>query len=147
MSLREGSPGQRAQLSQTKQKLLQRWKRGELAVAAETQVIPRHAAHTGPLPLSFTQQRLWFIDQLVPGSPVYNVSSAMRLTGVLNITILRESLNEIVRRHEILHTIFPAVDGKAAQVILPVLELAMPVVDLSTLPGSGPRGTGQIPGI
>ncbi|HJT56493.1 MAG TPA: amino acid adenylation domain-containing protein [Ktedonobacteraceae bacterium] len=135
MSSREDSHRQREQLSQTKQKLLQRWKQGELAVAAETQGIPRRASgRAGGLPLSFAQQRLWFIDQLLPGSPAYNVSSAMRLTGVLDIPIFQESLREIVRRHEILRTIFPTIDGKAMQVILPQLELPVPIIDLSGLP-------------
>ncbi len=135
MSSIEEPSTQKGQLSQTKQKLLQKWKRGELAATPDAQsIIPRHATHGEALPLSFAQQRLWFIDQLVPGSPVYNVSSAMRLTGTLNIAAFQKSLNDIVRRHEVLRASFPTVDGKATQRIRPTLELALPIVDLAHLP-------------
>src|SRR5437588_10194189 len=106
MSTTEEFSKRRGHLSQTKQALLQKWKRGELTGTPVTQVIPRRTVHS-PVPLSFAQQRLWFIDQLVPGNPVYNGSSAMRLAGPLNIAAFQESLNEIVRRHEILRTTFP----------------------------------------
>jgi amino acid adenylation domain-containing protein len=83
------------------------------------------------LPLSFAQQRLWFIDQVEPGNPAYNMPGAMRLTGKLNVAALEASLNEIVRRHESLRTAFVAVDGKPVQVIAPALSLSLPVEDLS----------------
>ncbi|MFZ6028539.1 MAG: amino acid adenylation domain-containing protein [Chloroflexota bacterium] len=91
--------------------------------------VPRKAA----MPLSFAQQRLWFLDQLEPNSPIYNLPGAVRLRGTLNVTTLEQSLNEIVRRHEDLRTIFTGKDGQAAQVILPELHLSLPVLDLSTL--------------
>jgi amino acid adenylation domain-containing protein/non-ribosomal peptide synthase protein (TIGR01720 family) len=87
-----------------------------------------------PLPLSYAQQRLWFLDQLEPGSPTYNLSIALRLTGVLDVSALEKSLVEIVRRHEILRTIFPAKDGRPVQVIVPALPLTLPVVDLRAIP-------------
>ncbi|HEX7733564.1 MAG TPA: amino acid adenylation domain-containing protein [Ktedonobacteraceae bacterium] len=134
MSSREEFSKRRSHLSQTKQALLQRWKQGEIAPAsaAPTQAIPRRTVH-GSVPLSFTQQRLWFIDQLVPGNPVYNASFAMRLNGALNREILQTALHEIVRRHEILRTTFPAVDGIVSQVITPDLSLPLPVTDLRAL--------------
>ncbi|MBD2559795.1 MULTISPECIES: non-ribosomal peptide synthetase [Nostoc] len=82
------------------------------------------------LPLSFAQQRLWFIDQLEPGSSLYNDTIAVRLTGTLNIAALAQSLNEIVQRHEALRTTFTTVDGQPVQVITPVLRLSLPIVDL-----------------
>ncbi|MBG1243498.1 non-ribosomal peptide synthetase [Nostoc sp. NZL] len=82
------------------------------------------------LPLSFAQQRLWFIDQLEPGSSLYNDTIAVRLTGRLNIAALAQSLNEIVQRHEALRTAFTTVDGQPVQVITPVLRLSLPIVDL-----------------
>ncbi len=68
-------------------------------------------------PLSFAQQRLWFLDQLEPGNPAYNIPAAFRLVGLLDIEALEKSLNEIVQRHEILRTTFTAVSGKAVQII------------------------------
>src|ERR1044072_4005234 len=68
------------------------------------------------VPLSFAQQRLWFLDQLTPGSSFYNISQAIRLRGHLDIKTLEASLSEVVRRHEILRTRFPMVDGMPAQV-------------------------------
>ena len=85
-------------------------------------------------PLSFAQQRLWFIDQLRPGDFVYNISTAFRLAGSLDIEILERSLNEIVRRHEALRTTFASVAGQPVQVIAPTLRLHMPIVDLARVP-------------
>lgn len=86
------------------------------------------------LPLSFAQQRLWFIDRLDPGSSVYNFPAAVRLNGPLNVAALKQSLDEIVRRHEALRTTFAFVDGRPVQVIAPVLTLTLPIVDLQELP-------------
>ena len=85
------------------------------------------------LPLSFAQQRLWFIDQLEPGS-VYNFPAAVRLKGQLNVAALKLSLNEIVKRHESLRTTFTTVDGRPVQVIAPHLTMALPILDLRELP-------------
>ena len=82
-------------------------------------------------PTSFAQQRLWFFDQLEPGSSVYNISTGFRVTGPLNVAALEQSLNEIVRRHEALRTTFGVADGQPVQVIAPNLTLALPMVDLS----------------
>ena len=87
-----------------------------------------------PLPLSFAQERLWFLEQLSPGSPAYNVPAAVRLAGTLDVTALAGSLREIVRHHEALRTRFAVVDGQPAQVVSPVAEAPMPLIDLSGLP-------------
>jgi amino acid adenylation domain-containing protein len=86
------------------------------------------------LPLSFAQQRLWFLDQLQPGSSAYNLSRAVRLQGQLNLAALEQSFNEIIRRHEALRTAFVSVDGEPKQVILPEVSITLPVVNLQTLP-------------
>ena len=86
------------------------------------------------LPLSFAQQRLWFLDQLQPGSPFYNLFAAVRLQGELNVSALEQSFNEIIRRHEALRTIFPNVNGKPVQVIVPAAKLALQFTDLRELP-------------
>ncbi|HEU0253264.1 MAG TPA: amino acid adenylation domain-containing protein, partial [Pyrinomonadaceae bacterium] len=88
------------------------------------------------LPLSFAQQRLWFIEQLEPTAAAYHISQAIRLTGDLNVEALRNTFNEIVRRHEVLRTVFVVNDGEPAQVIIPSLTVELPLVDLSALPES-----------
>ncbi len=87
-------------------------------------------------PLSFAQQRLWFLDQLEPGNLFYNIPTAVRLTGTLNVGALERSLNEIVRRHQVLRTTFAAVDGRPAQVIARELAIPLPITDLRNLPAS-----------
>jgi Condensation domain len=94
----------------------------------------RPVPRDGALPLSYAQQRLWFLEQLEPGVSAYNLSIAFRLTGILDVTAMEKSLGEIVRRHEILRTIFPARDGRPVQVIVPALSVTLPVVDLRALP-------------
>ncbi|GAB4192319.1 MAG: hypothetical protein OHK0022_06410 [Roseiflexaceae bacterium] len=86
------------------------------------------------VPLSFAQQRLWFLQQLEPDSPQYNLPSAVRLRGRLDIGALWRSLNTLVERHEILRTTFPVVNGEPVQLIAPALELDLPLVDLRGQP-------------
>ncbi|HEU5132804.1 MAG TPA: amino acid adenylation domain-containing protein, partial [Pyrinomonadaceae bacterium] len=86
------------------------------------------------LPLSFAQQRLWFLDQLEPGTAVYNCPAAVRFNGALNIAALKQSFNEVFRRHEVLRTRFTARDGNPIQVIASSLEVPLPIIDLSALP-------------
>ncbi len=86
-----------------------------------------------PLPLSFSQQRLWFLDQLEPASSLYNIPVAVRVRGELSVGALKGALHEIVRRHEVLRTVFQAIDGQPFQVVLPPFAPALPVVDLSGL--------------
>ena len=85
----------------------------------------------GRLPLSFAQQRLWFLDQLEPGSAVYNIPMALRLTGPLDWRRCSGAFSEIVRRHEALRTTFTLEDGVPVQVIRAGSGLPLPVVDLS----------------
>ncbi len=102
------------------------------AAAVPIQPAPRDSE----LPLSFAQQRLWFLDQLEPGNLFYNIPMAVRLTGTLDANALERALNEIVRRHESLRTTFAAHSGKPAQVIAPQLTIKTPIVDLRRLPAS-----------
>ncbi|HEX6288073.1 MAG TPA: amino acid adenylation domain-containing protein [Herpetosiphonaceae bacterium] len=133
MSAADNRSTRRSQLSPERQALLAQLKRGALAGVAKAPTIPRRAAE-GPIPLSFSQQRLWFLDQLAPGSASYNMPLALALTGSLNVAALERSLNELVGRHEILRTTFVTVDGQPQQVIQPVAPLPLPLVDLQTLP-------------
>ncbi|MEJ0096570.1 MAG: amino acid adenylation domain-containing protein [Methylocella sp.] len=95
------------------------------------------------MPLSFAQQRLWFLNQLEAGSAFYNMPAAVRLTGKLDVEALRRTLNEIVRRHEALRTRFASVDGAPTQIIAAALELALPLTDLSELPAAEAEGRAQ----
>jgi len=88
----------------------------------------------GELPLSFAQQRLWFLDQLSPDSPFYNIPAAVRVKGDLNIEALEKSLQEIIRRHEILRTVFINRDGEPVQVIFEERNFRLPVTDLRKTP-------------
>jgi amino acid adenylation domain-containing protein len=86
-----------------------------------------------PLPLSFAQQRLWFLDRLESGSSFYNVPTAVRLKGPLNVVALEQSFKEIIRRHEILRTSFHEVEGKPVQVIAHSVSLPLQVEDFRGL--------------
>ncbi|HXM48142.1 MAG TPA: amino acid adenylation domain-containing protein [Pyrinomonadaceae bacterium] len=91
------------------------------------------AARERELPLSFSQQRLWFLNELETNSSFYNIPAAVRLEGELNVVALEQTLSEIVRRHEILRTTYASVNGHAVQVIGDVGEVRLPVLDLSGL--------------
>ncbi len=86
------------------------------------------------LPLSFAQQRLWFIDHLEPGAPLYNIASAVRMIGKLDIAALETAFNDIIARHEVLRATFHTVNGKPRQIIHPRASLRIQVVDLCSLP-------------
>ncbi len=85
------------------------------------------------MPLSFAQQRLWFLAQIESNSPAYNLASALRLDGNLDIKALEESLTEIIQRHEVLRTSFNNVNGKPVQVIHSSLNFEIPIINLSFL--------------
>ncbi|WP_342374022.1 non-ribosomal peptide synthase/polyketide synthase [Myxococcus stipitatus] len=88
----------------------------------------------GAAPLSFTQQRLWFLQQLEPSSPVYNIPAALRLEGALDVGLLRRCFDLLVERHEALRTRVTHVEGQPVQVIAPARAVELPVVDLRDLP-------------
>ncbi|HEY6186087.1 MAG TPA: amino acid adenylation domain-containing protein [Pyrinomonadaceae bacterium] len=96
----------------------------------QVSVITR-VARDAHLPLSFAQQRLWFIHQLEPNNPTYHIASAIKIKGSLAVEALEQSLAEIVRRHEVLRTSFVVIDGQPVQVIAPDARFTLPVVDLS----------------
>jgi len=125
----------RAQLSGEKLTLLEKRLQGQVAEADKATGIPRRAI-LSPAPLSFAQQRLWFLDQLEPGNPFYNIPIALRLTGSLSMKALEQSLNEMIRRHETLRTTFTVVGDRPMQVIAPSLTMSQPQVDLTSLPKS-----------
>jgi amino acid adenylation domain-containing protein len=120
--LAELTPDQRAQLER---RLMQ------MSAARGTERIPRRPMFS-PCPLSFAQQRLWFLHQLEPLSPFYNVPKALRLVGSLDVPALQRTLDSIVARHEVLRTTYEAVDGRPMQMIAADRPAEMAVIDLST---------------
>lgn len=94
------------------------------------------AAEALPFPLSFAQQRMWFLDQLEPDGSVYNIPIGVRLRGPLHVESLERSLNEIVRRHEALRAGFPSVGGRPLQLISASLTLSLSVADLTGFPAA-----------
>lgn len=93
-----------------------------------SKISPRENPATAPL--SFPQARLWFLDQLQPGSDVYNIPAVVRIAGRLNVTALEQSLNEIVQRHEALRTTFTTVDRQPVQIIHSNQNLTVPIINL-----------------
>ncbi|WAM30215.1 non-ribosomal peptide synthetase [Myxococcus sp. NMCA1] len=91
------------------------------------------AGRDGSVPLSFAQQRLWFLDQLNPGDVSYNMPSALRLSGMLDVEALRRAVSAMVERHEALRTTFQSVAGEPRQVIHPPHDTVVEVVDLSDI--------------
>nr|QEO74426.1 condensation domain-containing protein [uncultured bacterium] len=122
------TPELRDELARNKQEILAWLRRLEPHVAPLLPV-PR----TGELPLSFTQQSLWFLDQLEPGNPFYNIFDAVDVEGPLDVAAMQRSLQEVARRHETLRTTFPCQEGRPLQRIHPALDLPLPMVDLSSL--------------
>ena len=88
----------------------------------------------GELPLSFSQQRMWFFEQLASGSGAFNIALGVRLTGALNVSALEQTFREIIRRHEALRTVFPQTNSQPVQIIQPPGMFNLPIVDLSALP-------------
>jgi amino acid adenylation domain-containing protein len=85
-------------------------------------------------PCSFDQERLWFIDQMEPGNPAYNIHTTTRLRGPLDLDRMRRAVNRVIARHEVLRTTFQVVDEQPVQVVAPRLEIDLPVVDLTGVP-------------
>lgn len=127
------TPALRAELVARKTEMIALLRQAALVKANLFSPIKR-VPREGDLPLSFAQERLWFLDQLAPGNPGHNLTSALRLRFPLNVPALHRSLNEIARRHETLCTTFVVVDGQPVQRIVSSLDLALPMVDLRSLP-------------
>jgi amino acid adenylation domain-containing protein len=122
-------------MSIEKAELFDRLLRKKRIDVPRSQTITRRQAQ-GPCQLSFAQQRLWFLDQLEPGRILYNIHIALRISGLLNLTALGQSFDEILRRHEALRTTFSIVDDVPVQVIAPPSRLELPVLDLSASTGA-----------
>ncbi|HEY6118736.1 MAG TPA: condensation domain-containing protein, partial [Pyrinomonadaceae bacterium] len=97
------------------------------------QMLRTRTENTKTVPLSFAQQRLWFLDQLDPGSAFYNISRAIRLKGALNLHALRQALNVVVSRHESLRTNFTSIQGEPVQVVAARRDIELQSMDLREL--------------
>lgn len=122
-----------AELPPERRAVLERLLKDEGVSAPPLSTLPPRR-DTDVVPLSFTQQRLWFLDQLEPGNPAYNMTLNLRLTGPLQVAALERSLGEVIRRHEVLRTTFPIVDGQVVQKIWPAPTFTLPVLDLQEYP-------------
>jgi amino acid adenylation domain-containing protein len=116
-------------LSSVKKALLQKRLRVKELGATIDVLIPKRLEHT-PAVLSSMQQRLWYLDQLEPGAAVYNIPSAFRLSGKLNIDALQNSINEIVNRYDILRTSYLLEEEKVVPVVSPASSVKIPVVNI-----------------
>ena len=128
-----------AELSPERRRLLELLLKDKGIDLGRSGTIPRRGEE-GLAPLSFSQQRLWFLDQLEPGSSAYNIPSAVRVEGALDLAIFACCLGEVVRRHEILRTTFHAVQGEPLQVVEPLVPLPLHLIDLAGLAEEA-RGT------
>ncbi|MCT7951959.1 amino acid adenylation domain-containing protein [Ancylothrix sp. C2] len=107
-----------------------------MVVEKNTNSLPDQETEVFIFPASFAQNRLWFLNQLAPANPFYNVTAGLQITGPLNITALQQTLNEIIRRHETLRTTFVMQNGQLLQLIHPNLTLPLPIINLQNIPAT-----------
>jgi hypothetical protein len=123
---------ERSTISEFAAEIEERLRGGEAVAAPPFRKVERDAN----LPLSFAQQRLWFLNQVEPDSSSYNVPLAIQLQGNLDLKALEQTLSEIVRRHEVLRTTFRPIDGQPVQVISPPYSFHLEVEQLQDVPES-----------
>jgi amino acid adenylation domain-containing protein len=123
----------KAELQTRKEEILQLIRQvNSFSIPTQETILP--VPRTENISLSYAQQRLWFLAQLEPENPFYNQATALKLTGQLNIPILKQSLEELLKRHEPLRTTFSTNSaGKTAQIIHPSAEIPLPIIDLEQL--------------
>ena len=132
-----------AELPAARQKLLlRRLKARQESRGERLRPSPRRRSGE-PFPLSASQERLWFLDQLTPGTAAFNIPTGLRLVGDLDPSLLAAALAATVRRHESLRTVFPAVDDRAVQKVLPHLEVPLPLIDLRRLAATARQATAR----
>ena len=123
------------ELSVEKRQLLDRFLKSAGLNLTDAVIIPQ-PRDTDTFPCSFAQERLWFLDQLEPNQPIYNIPDTHSFKGPLDLEAMQRSLSEIVRRHELLRTTFQMVDGKPMQVIAPPPPFPLQVIDITHLPNA-----------
>src|SRR3989442_619268 len=128
----ENVSDKKSRLSPAKRALLEQRLRGVSDTSQVSRGIPRRPQQD-LVPLSFAQQRLWFLDQLQPGNSSYNVSRHVRITGSLDCQALARAFNAVVERHESLRTVFRLAGNEPVQIIQAHQDLPLPLIDLSGL--------------
>ncbi|MBX7222934.1 MAG: amino acid adenylation domain-containing protein [Blastocatellia bacterium] len=123
-----------AELSPQKRELLLQKLKGVTPAVTRPRTMARQPRTTNHFPLSFAQQRLWFLDQLVPDNSFYAMPTTVRLVGTLNVAALEQSIAEVVRRHEALRTTFSDVEGQGRQIIQPAGDFVLSQIDLTGFP-------------
>jgi len=126
------TPSLRAKLGERKGEILTFLRRAGTSARAAPPIVP--VSRAGLMPMSYSQERLWFISQLQPGSSAYNAPTTLRLKGAVKMLALEQALSELRRRHESLRTTFALVEGKPAQLIADAETSTLPVVNLEGLP-------------
>ncbi|WP_041234093.1 condensation domain-containing protein [Cylindrospermum stagnale] len=126
-------PDIRAELAERKDEIIAFLQKTSL-VSTFTLELIQPISRNGTIPLSLNQQRLWFLHQIEGGSTTYNEFFAVSIKGLLQISHLEQSLQEIIQRHEVLRTTFPNQDGYPIQAIAPSLAITLPIVNLQALP-------------
>jgi len=132
MRVQNGKPDESPELLAKRQAVLDRLLKGKITLDLRAKSIPKRKVFS-PVPLSFAQKRLWVLDQLVPGNSIYNEPAATQVKGALDLQVFERSINELIRRHESLRTIFKMENEEPVQVILPELHLKINIIDLSHL--------------
>jgi len=130
-----------SELSPERRALLERLVSAKAEPKPATAIRPR--ANRGPCTMSFAQQRMWFLDQMAPGSPLYNIHQSVPVVMRLDVPVLERSINEIVRRHESLRTTFAQVGEQPMQVVSPPFPIPLRVIDLRKLPQQDRDAEGQ----
>ena len=120
-----------AQLTPAKRALLEMRLKGKAPQQVLNQTIGRRPEESG-VPLSFAQQRLWFLHQMAPKSTAYNMPTALRLKGVLNASTLAAAFSKVIDRHEILRTTYDELEGKPIAQINPVPQEVLTTIDISS---------------
>ncbi|HVG17938.1 MAG TPA: condensation domain-containing protein, partial [Blastocatellia bacterium] len=127
-----------SQLSAQERELISYLLEDEGVQLPELQSIARREGQQ-EIPLSSSQERLWILEQLLPGTATYHIAEAFQLKGAVNVEALKKTINEITRRHEVLRTTFATKDGRPIQVVSPALDVDLAILDFSHLPESSRR--------
>jgi amino acid adenylation domain-containing protein len=133
MRYQNGNISEKSRLSEKQQAALERLLKGKIPVNLRARSIPKRKLFS-PAPLSFAQMRMWVIYRQVPDSVLYAIPMAMQVKGDINIPVFERAVNEVIRRHEALRTIFAMENDEPVQVILPELRFKINIIDLSHLP-------------